>query len=83
MRTQRTAGKLVGLAAAATAAVGLPSLAQADEKPSSAVSALTETTLSGYVDTSAQWNFGTGNANNPAYAFGGPSKADGFNLNVV
>jgi hypothetical protein len=39
--------------------------------------------LSGYVDTSAQWNPGTGNANLPPYSFGGPSKADGFNLNVV
>jgi hypothetical protein len=35
------------------------------------------------VDTSAQWNLGTGNANTPPYAFGGPGKADGFNLNVV
>jgi hypothetical protein len=35
------------------------------------------------VDTSAQWNFGTGNANNPPYKFGGPTKADGFNLDVV
>jgi hypothetical protein len=48
-----------------------------------AVNALTSTTLSGYVDTSAQWNPGTGNANLPAYRFGGPSKADGFNLNTV
>jgi hypothetical protein len=35
------------------------------------------------VDTSAQWNQGTGNANLPEYKFGGPSKADGFNLNVI
>jgi len=40
-------------------------------------------TLSGYVDTSANGNFGTGNANMPPYKFGGPSKADGFNLDVV
>jgi hypothetical protein len=46
-------------------------------------SALTGTTISGFVDTSAQWNFGTGNRNNPAYSFGGDTKADGFNLNVV
>jgi predicted porin len=44
---------------------------------------LASTVLSGYVDTSAQWNLGTGNANTPPYAFGGPGKADGFNLNVV
>jgi Putative beta-barrel porin-2, OmpL-like. bbp2 len=63
--------------------VSLPSVARADEKPSSVLTALSSTTLSGYVDTSAQWNMGTGNAFVPAYAFGGSSKADGFNLNVV
>src|SRR5215475_3153118 len=47
------------------------------------LTALSSTTLSGYVDTSAQWNLGTGNANNPPYSFGGAGKADGFNLNVV
>ena len=47
------------------------------------LTALSSTTISGYVDTSAQWNFGTGNENNPPYTFGGASKADGFNLNVV
>ena len=45
--------------------------------------ALSSTTLSGYVDTSAQWNIGKGDANAPAYGFGGAGKADGFNLNVV
>jgi hypothetical protein len=34
------------------------------------------------VDTSAQWNLGTGNANTPPYAFSS-GKADGFNLNLV
>jgi len=63
--------------------VSLPAVAMAEEKPSSVLTAVSSTTLSGYVDTSAQWNFGTGNANLPPYAFGGPSKADGFNLNVV
>jgi hypothetical protein len=63
--------------------VSLPAVTSAEEKPSSVLTALSSTTLSGYVDTSAQWNMGTGNANVPAYAFGGPSKADGFNLNVV
>jgi len=63
--------------------VSLPAIIQAEEKPSSVLTALSSTTLSGYVDTSAQWNFGTGNANLPPYAFGGPGKADGFNLNVV
>src|SRR3954467_1547166 len=63
--------------------VSLPSVAQADEKIVALQTAVASTTLSGYVDTSAQWNPGTGNANLPPYAFGGPSKADGFNLNVV
>ena len=63
--------------------ISLPTVTQAEEKPSSVLTALSSTTLSGYVDTSAQWNMGTGNANLPNYAFGGPGKADGFNLNVV
>ena len=60
---------------AAVGAVSLASVVNAAEANSVA--------LSGYVDTSAQWNFGTGNANLAPYSFGGPSKADGFNLNVV
>src|SRR5437870_8455992 len=63
--------------------VSLAIVAKAEEKASSVMTALASTTLSGYVDTSAQWNFGTGNANNPPYKFGGASKADGFNLDVV
>ncbi len=71
----------VGLAAVGL--VSLTSAAKAEEKPNMVETALSSTSLSGYVDTSAQWNFGTGNANMPAYRFGGPEKADGFNLNVV
>src|SRR5213592_4315364 len=71
----------IGLAAIGV--VNLASAAQAEEKASSVMTALSSTTLSGYVDTSAQWNLGTGNARLPVYKFGGPSKADGFNLNVV
>ncbi|HYG35533.1 MAG TPA: outer membrane beta-barrel protein, partial [Clostridia bacterium] len=63
--------------------VSLPAVMQAEETASSVMTALSSTTLSGYVDTSAQWNVGTGNQFTPAYAFGGPSKADGFNLNAV
>jgi hypothetical protein len=66
-----------------TGLVSLPGVLQAEEKPSSVLTALTPTTLSGYVDVSAQWNIGTGNDFVPAYAFGGSGKADGFNLNVV
>src|ERR1700674_5271460 len=63
--------------------IGLPTATQAEEQPSSVLTALSAPTLSGYVDTSAEWNLGTGNANLPNYAFGGPTKADGLNLNVV
>ena len=71
------------LGLAAVGVVSMASVVQAEEKASSVMTALSSTTLSGYVDTSAQWNLGTGNAHNPGYAFGGPGKADGFNLNVV
>src|SRR6266550_4541264 len=71
----------IGLAAAGV--VSLASAARAEEKASTVMTALSSTTLSGYVDTSAQWNFGTGNSRLPDYKFGGASKADGFNLNVV
>jgi hypothetical protein len=66
--------------------ISLPGASYGEEKPSSVLTALSSTTLSGYVDTSAHWNPGTGNANLPGYtgngALGG-SKADGFNLDVV
>src|SRR6478609_11396626 len=71
------------LGLAATGVVSLASAVKAEEKASSVMTALTSTTLSGYVDTSAQWNIGTGNERLPVYKFGGPSKADGFNLDVV
>jgi hypothetical protein len=71
------------LALAAAGLVTLPSLVRADEQKSESVlTALSTTTISGYVDTSIEWNPGTGNANNPPFAFNG-GKQDGFNLNVV
>jgi Putative beta-barrel porin-2, OmpL-like. bbp2 len=70
----------VGLAAAGI--VTLPSLAQA-AAPNMVQTMAENTTLSGYVDTSAQWNSGNGNANNAPIAYNGQGKADGFNLNVV
>ncbi len=63
--------------------VSLPAALRAEEQVNSVLTSLSSTTLSGYVDTSAQWNLGTGNNNVPDYSFGGSSKADGFNLNVV
>jgi hypothetical protein len=70
------------LGLAAVGVVSLASAVQAEETTNTVLTALSSTTISGYVDTSAQWNPGTGNANTPPYAFG-KGKADGFNLNVV
>ena len=47
--------------------LSLPGASYGEEKPSPVVTALASTTLSGYVDTSAHWNLGTGNQNLPAY----------------
>jgi len=82
------------LGLAAVGVVSLASAVKAEETANTVLTALSSTTISGYVDTSVHWNVGTGNANNPAYKFGGnynnvggfpvdPQKADGFNLNVV
>src|SRR6185436_10403087 len=71
------------LGLAAVGVVSLASAAKAEEKASTVMTALSSTSISGYVDTSAQWNFGTGNQRLPDYKFGGGDKADGFNLNVV
>jgi Putative beta-barrel porin-2, OmpL-like. bbp2 len=71
------------VALAALGVVSLASAAKAEEQPSSVKTALSGTTISGYVDTSAEWNFGTGNANLPPYKFNNINKADGFNLDVV
>src|SRR5579884_3018050 len=65
-------------ALAATGTISIISVARAD-----GVGSLSSSILSGYVDTSAQWNLGTGDEKAPRYAYGGASKADGFNLNVV
>jgi hypothetical protein len=71
------------VALAALGVVSLSSAAKAEEKASPVMTALSATTISGYVDTSAEWNFGTGNANLPPYRFNSANKADGFNLDVV
>ncbi len=74
------------LGLAAIGLVSLPAVAQAQsttEKPNQLLTALSTTTISGYVDTSAHWNPGTGNANPARVSFNGPSKQDGFNLNAV
>src|SRR5215469_17249591 len=75
----------VGLAAVGV--VSLASAARADEQMSQVQTALTQTTLSGYVDTAAQWNPNTNlrpglayPGNVPKYSF---AQNDGFSLNAV
>jgi hypothetical protein len=80
------------LGLAAIGAVSLASAARADEKMTQVQTALSNTTLSGYVDTAAIWRPGTDAnalsaitpapavANVPKQAF---SKNDGFYLNAV
>ena len=71
----------VGLAAAGVVSLG--SVMQAEEASHQVLTALSSTTLSGYVDTSAIWKFGSGNGPLPGRSFDGTPKQDGFNLNVV
>ena len=64
--------------------ISLPAVSQAEEKPSSVMTALSATTLSGYVNTSFIWGTESSQAGIPGRAFDGPaSKQDGFNLDVV
>ncbi|MBI5388700.1 MAG: outer membrane beta-barrel protein [Verrucomicrobia bacterium] len=72
------------LGLAAVGLVTIPVTMQAEEKMSALQTALSSTTIGGYVDTSAQWQIGKAKgATPPGYAFNTPSKQDGFNLNVV
>ncbi len=71
------------LGLAAVGLVSLTSVARADEaKTTPLLTALSATTISGYVDTSMQWNPGTGNANPAPFKFNA-GKQDGFNLDSV
>src|SRR5208282_3588591 len=82
-RNQMKFNKLT-LGLAAVGVVSLASAARADEtKMSQVQTALSNTTLSGYVDTSAMWNTGSQNGGQlPPYTPGGVH-GDGFNLNSV
>jgi len=76
------------LGLAAVGVVSLASVAQAEEKLSAVQSALSSTTISGYVNVSAWWNPGTAGPNStgeaayPAIPYSA-GKQDGFNLDVV
>lgn len=73
------------VALVAAGAVSLASAVQAEEAKQNLLTAVSSTTLSGYVDTSAIWKFGSGGPGNPVVgrSFDGAAKQDGFNLNVV
>jgi hypothetical protein len=71
----------LGLAAAGV--ISLPLVTQAEEAQHQVMTALSSTTLSGYVDTSAIWNIGTGKGLVGRSYDGAATKQDGFNLNVV
>ena len=73
------------VALAATGVVSLASAVQADESHP-VNTALSSTTLSGYVDTSAIWNLGSGAGLNQVanrFANTGADRQDGFNVNTV
>jgi hypothetical protein len=78
----------LGLAAAGLVTLGPTALAQTTNAPAPTpapiplLTTLSATTISGYVDTSAVWNPGTGNANPAPYAFNA-GKQDGFNVDAV
>ena len=78
------------VALAATGVVSLASAVQADESHP-VNTALSSTTLSGYVDTSAIWNLGSGVGKTPGdrnqvakrFANTGSDRQDGFNVNTI
>jgi len=76
------------LGLAALGVVSLASVAQAEEKSNPVMTALSSTTISGYVDTSMIWKFGSSYQNGvggglPGRVFDGQNKQNGFNLNAV
>ena len=70
------------VALAATGVVSLASAVQADESHP-VNTALSSTTLSGYVDTSAIWNLGSGSQVANRFANTASDRQDGFNVNTV
>lgn len=68
---------------AALGLIHLPATTHAEENMNTLWTALSSTTISGYVNTSMHWNPGTGNGAVPGYVYNAQNKQDGFNLNVV
>ncbi len=71
------------LGLAALGVISLASAVQAEEAQNQVMTALSSTTLSGYVSASAIWKPGNGNVVAPGRSFDGIGKQDGFNLDVV
>ncbi len=71
------------LALATAGVVSIGSVVQAEEAQHQVLTALSSTTLSGYVDTSASWRIGKNAGPIQGRTFDGADKQDGFNLNVV
>ena len=67
---------------AALGLISIPATSSAEEQLNQMWTALSSTTISGYVNTSIHWNLGTGNSSVPGYAFNS-GKQDGFNLDVA
>jgi hypothetical protein len=67
---------------AALGLISIPATGSAEEQMNQVWTALSSTTISGYVNTSIHWNTGTGNESLPVHSYNTASKADGFNLDV-
>ena len=52
--------KTLGLASLLTASIGFPAVGFCEEASQHLLTSLSTTTISGFVDTSAQWNLGSG-----------------------
>ena len=72
------------LALASAGVIGLGTTAVQAEEQHALMTALSQTTISGYVDTSAIWSIGSPNGSLAGRTFDGtPDKLDGFNLHAV
>jgi hypothetical protein len=67
---------------AALGLISIPATGSAEEKMNQVWTALSSTTISGYVNTSMHWNTGTGNESLPFHSYNNAAKADGFNLDA-
>jgi len=85
MSTNKTTLNPWTSALVAAGVISAAAVLQAEEAQNPVMTALSSTTISGYVDTSAIWKMGpdTGTAQLPGRSFDGADKQNQFNLNVV